>query len=172
MNDADEPISKSQRKRDMLALQQLGEQLLQLPDRELQTLNLPAELGDAIALARRINSREGRRRQRQYIGKLMRHVDAQPIQQYLDDRARGRQLAAGRFHELEQSRDALIAGVEGAFEQLLERHPGLDRSHLRQLVRAAQRGTAGQDGVPTGGNGASRKLFRYLKSLADAEPPA
>lgn len=77
--------SKSQLKRDMLALQALGERLLPLPDERLEQLPVPAELVEAVRVARGIRAREGRRRQLQYVGRLMRQVDAQALRAALAD---------------------------------------------------------------------------------------
>lgn len=88
-----EAPSKSQLKRDMLALQALGERLLPLPDERLQRLPVPPELVEAVRLARGIRAREGRRRQLQYIGRLMRGIDAQALRAALDDETHGQRLA-------------------------------------------------------------------------------
>jgi ribosome-associated protein len=154
--------SKSQRKRDMQQLQELGVQLLELTQTELQSLSLPEALLEALSLARRLKSHESRRRQAQLIGKLMRDIDPEPVVTYLELRRRGLQHRTEAFHQLEQWRDQLVAGGDGAIAQLLQRYPEADRSRLRQWVRAAQ---AAQR-QPGSGN-PQRKLFRYLQQLQD-----
>ncbi|MDA8416102.1 MAG: DUF615 domain-containing protein [Betaproteobacteria bacterium] len=79
-----DPPSKSQRKRDMTALQNLGESLLGLNRHQLDQLDLPESLYDAIQEAKSITAHGARRRQLQFIGKLMRQVDPAPIQSFLD----------------------------------------------------------------------------------------
>lgn len=107
--DADRP-SKTRRKKAMLALQSLGERLVALPESRLKAVPLDDDLRDAIDMARGIRSHEGRRRQLQYVGRLMRSADAAAIEAALagDDAAHARQVAA--HHAAEQWRDGLIAG--------------------------------------------------------------
>ncbi|MEI7447083.1 MAG: ribosome biogenesis factor YjgA, partial [Burkholderiales bacterium] len=102
--------SKSQRKRDMHALQDLGERLVELPVSQFEKLELPPELVDAVALARRITSREGRRRQLQYVGKLMRRadVDAEAIRARLEIDDVQHRLETAVMHAAERWRDTLI----------------------------------------------------------------
>ena len=115
--------SKSQLKRDMTALQELGEELLRLQPSKLKALPLPPALFDAIELAQRITAREGLRRQRQYIGRLMREVDAQPIRDALSvDGARHR-VEVAHMHTAEHWRDRLLAEPKALAEFLAE-YPG------------------------------------------------
>ena len=162
-NETERP-SKSARKREMHALQTIGETLVELPERELLTIPLSGELEEAIQTARRINSREGRRRQLQYIGKLMRRLDCTPIETALTELQAGRKQAARQFHALEALRDELIQQGPNALDRVLALHPEADRQHLRQLIMQAQR-EQNANKPPA----ASRKLFRYLRSLAEPE---
>jgi ribosome-associated protein len=159
--DDDRP-SKSARKREMTALQELGEQIVQLSDGELATIPLEGELRDAILTARRITSHEGKRRQLQFVGKLMRHTDTAAIAAALQDLHNGRQEHNQRFHLLEQLRDELVANGVGAMERVLATYPDADRQHLRQLITAAVKERE-QQKPPA----AARKLFRYLRELAE-----
>ncbi|MGE0800727.1 MAG: ribosome biogenesis factor YjgA [Lautropia sp.] len=104
------PLSKTRRKKQMLALQSLGERLVGLPQAQLDALPLPEPLGDAVAEARRIRSHEGRRRQLQYIGRLMRETDATAIEAALavDDQRHRRSVQA--MHAAERWRDGLLDG--------------------------------------------------------------
>lgn len=154
--------SKSALKREMTALQELGEALVALSDGDLATIPLDEKLLDAIMTARRITSHEGRRRQMQYIGKLMRATDVEPIVAAHNELLNGRQQRNRAFHELEALRDRLIAEGTAAMGDVLARWPEVDRQHLRQLIVAAV-AERDQNRPPAAG----RKLFRYLRELAE-----
>ena len=158
--DFQERPSKSERKRAAHAAQDLGETLIGLRDSELDALNLPERLVDAIRDARRISSRGGGARQRQYIGKLMRDIDLEPIRAALA--ARGEQSAreAERFKRLETWRERLIAEGPAALEELERWRPGLDRAEWSQRISAAQ-----TERARIGPGPASRELFRALRTL-------
>jgi ribosome-associated protein len=159
----DEKPSKSARKREMLALQELGEAIVKLSDGELKLIPLEGELANAVAIARRINnSNEGLRRQLQFIGKLMRQGDISAIEAAYRELQNGRQLLNQQFHQLEQLRDRLLAEGPSAMNEVLEQYPQADRQHLRQLINAAikERETAQPPA-------AARKLFRYLRDIAE-----
>ncbi|MEE4202501.1 MAG: ribosome biogenesis factor YjgA [Halieaceae bacterium] len=165
MHDDDETFfegpSKSEVKRQMHALQALGERLVALPDAQLAKIPIDDEaLADAIQLARRIKARSGLKRQLQYIGKLMRSVDADPIAEALDLLDGQHQTNAARFHQLEQLRDRLLHDGDEALSEVASRYPEVDRSHLRQLLRNYQKEQkTGKD------KGTARAVFRYLRSL-------
>jgi ribosome-associated protein len=154
--------SKSERKREMQALQELGEAIVGLSDGELTSIPLEGLLAEAIGVARRITSHEGLRRQMQYIGKLMRESDTAAIEAAYQELQNGRQLLNQRFHLLEQLRDRLIAAGPNAMDEVLVDYPQADRQHLRQLITAAARERE-QQKPPA----AARKLFRYLRELAE-----
>src|SRR5215510_11470771 len=105
----DERPSKSLRKRQSDDLQQLGEALIELSDSELDALPLPEQLRDAVVLARRITAHGGLYRQKQYIGKLMRKIDAEPIRAALRARQDQHRISTLHFRRLEQWRDRLLA---------------------------------------------------------------
>ena len=155
------PPSKSELKRQMLALQRLGESLLELNDKQLAQIPIEDEqLLLALRETRQIRSNSARKRHLQFIGKLMRHVDPQPIERAMAAMHQGKRENDDAFHQLEQLReDILAAGVSGV-ELAVERWPGADRQQLRQLVLQHQREI--QRGKPPA---ASRKLFRYLREL-------
>jgi ribosome-associated protein len=160
-SDAEGP-SKSELKRQMTELQKLGEQLLHLQHRELEKMQLPQSLMEAVLLARRIKSREGKRRQLQYIGKLMRTIDAEPIRLQLLQREQGRQQINRQFHQLELLRDQLLSNGVSEIDSVIAHYPMADRTRLGQLVRAASKE---QDQLQAPKS--SRKLFRYLRELAE-----
>lgn len=155
--------SKSAVKRQMLALQQLGEALVGLSEKQLGKIPIGDErLLAVIREARAIRSHGARRRHLQLIGKLMRSTDVEPITSALQAMDRQQQGEADAFHQLEQLRDELLAnGVDGV-EQVAQRWPQADRQQLRQLILQHQRDSA-RNKPPA----ASRKLFRYLRELQD-----
>jgi len=161
----DDRPSKSERKRAAHAAQDLGEALIGLKDADLVALDLPERLVDAIREARRIPSRAGAARQRQFIGKLMREIDLEPIRTALA--ARGEQSArdAERFKRLEAWRERLMTGGPSALDELQRWRPGLDRVEWMRKVGAAQ---AERDGSAAAGAG--RELFRALRTLFEGEP--
>jgi ribosome-associated protein len=162
-SDDDEKPSKSARKREMLALQELGEAIVKLSDGELALIPLEGELAAAVTLARRINnSNEGLRRQLQFIGKLMRQGDISAIEAAYRELQNGRQLLNQQFHQLEQLRDRLLAEGPSAMNEVLELYPQVDRQHLRQLINAAAKER--EAAQPPA---AARKLFRYLREAAE-----
>ena len=154
--------SKTQRKKEMHALQALGERLVELPPDALDALALPERLVDAVTEAKRINGFEARRRQIQYIGRLMRDVDAAPIAERIAGLKVAAQRANALQHETEKWRDRLLA-EENALTELTRAHPDVDTQQLRALIRNVRREQA-QGRAPH----ASRALFRALRSvLAD-----
>lgn len=158
--------SKSSRKRAAHAAQDLGETLIGLRDSELVALDLPEILVDAIREARQTPSRGGGARQRQYIGKLMRDVDPEPIRAALSARSEKSALEAERFKRLEAWRERLVTEGAPALDELERWRPGLDRTEWMRKISAAQsereRGSTGTAG---------RELFRALRTLFEVEPP-
>jgi ribosome-associated protein len=159
----EEVISKSAIKRRMTELQQLGESLTQLSDKQLSKVPISDErLLQAVHEARRIRSNSARRRHLQFIGKLMRDIDPEPIEQALGAMDQQEQRSREAFHELEQLRDRILAQGPDGVEQALQRWPQADRQHLRRLILQHQREVQ-RNNPPS----ASRKLFRYLRELQE-----
>ena len=157
--------SKSARKREMTSRQALGEALCELSRAELARIPIEDErLLAAVEESRQISHHSALRRHRQYIGKLMRSIDPEPIQRALASLHEERRGAAARFHELEILRDRLVDEGDAALEAVLRRFPHADRQHLRALHRETQRER--QAMRPPA---ASRRLFRYLRELAESE---
>jgi ribosome-associated protein len=155
-------ISKSQLKRDSQALQDMGGQLVEMPEGQLTKFNLPENLKDAIYEARRLKNREGKRRQLQYIGKLMRTADISFIQETLDRMDHQSQTYRQHFQQLENWRDRIISEGTTAIEALIEKYPQADRQQLRNLQRQASRELAEKKSTT-----ASRKIFAYLRELSE-----
>ena len=164
--DAAERPSKSAAKRAALAAQELGEALIGLNDAELDALALPDELAAAVREARRITSRAGGARQRQYIGKLMRALDPEPIRAALAARGAVSAREAERFRRVEEWRGRLIAGGAAELAELSRAYPGIDAAEWARRVANAQ----AERSRRTGTAGASRELFRALRALFDTMP--
>lgn len=156
----DDFISKSQIKREAEALQELGERLIALPIDKLEQLDLSEVLYDAVMLAKRLTAHGAIRRQKQYIGKLMRKEDCDPIQAKFDewDGATRSQLA--KFHKLERWRDRLLTN-DDTIGELMQEYPDLDIQRLRSLIRNARKEQAA--GKPPK---SSRDIFKLLRELA------
>lgn len=153
--------SKSARKRESDELQALGEALIELSQNELDALPLPESLRDAVMLARRITAHGGLYRQKQYIGKLMRKIDAEPIRAALAAKRDRERVAALRFRRIEHWRDRLVAEGVAALDSLAtETAAQLDRKALVGLINQA-RAERANGGPPH----ASRELFRTLREL-------
>lgn len=157
---SNERPSKSRRKRDAQRLQALGEELVGLSRAQLATLGLPDELFDAVTAAQAIVQHGGRRRQLQYIGKLMRRIDAEPIQTSLDALNATHRTDTAAFHRLEQWRDRLLQEGDDALGALRTACPEIEAQRIRTLVRTARRESA-ENRPPR----AARELFRYLRTL-------
>jgi ribosome-associated protein len=160
-DDNDDRPSKSLRKRQSTDLQSLGEQLIGLSASELEALPLPEILRDAVELARRITAHGGLYRQKQYIGKLMRKIDAEPIRAALTARKDLEQVAALRFRRIEQWRDRLLAEGAGGVDALrTEAKAEFDSEALARLVARAQ-AERSREQPPH----ATRELFRMLREI-------
>jgi ribosome-associated protein len=156
--------SKSMRKREAAAAQDLGTRLIALKESELTALNLPETLLDAILLAKRITSRGGLARQRQYIGKLMRDIDPLPIEAALSVESRTSALDAEKHKRIEAWRVRLLTEGPAALDDLLKWRPEADRKALEALIAKA---TSAR--VDSGSrDGASRELFRSVRALFDS----
>ncbi|UTU48045.1 ribosome-associated protein [Mergibacter septicus] len=159
-------VSKSELKRDAEELKQLGAKLIALPEATLAKIPLDDQLLDAIQLARRLQ-RESLRRQLQFIGKLLRKCDTDPIYAVLEQIENKHNQQKVLFHQLEQLREQLVADNESAkavFSQLSTDYPMLDRQHLRNLIRMVHKEKA-QNKPPK----AFRELFQYLKILLEVD---
>jgi ribosome-associated protein len=154
------PPSKSELKRQMLSLQELGEELIALPESRLAAVEIPERLRDAIAEFRRTRSHEGRRRQMQFIGKLMRFADEAPLREAVAAFRLGSARETLQLHEAERWRDELIAGDDAA-TRWAQAFPASDLQHLRTLVRSARRDAALDVGQRSGRG--YRELFKFVK---------
>lgn len=161
-DDEFEVKSKSQVKREMHALQELGSRLVELDKQKLNSLELPEALFDAIETAQKIRQHGALKRQLQYIGKVMRDIDPEPIQQYLDKLDGKDKQANALLHRCENWRDRLLAEGNEALDSFFQEYPDADRQHIRQLVRNAIKEQ--QQNKPAK---SARALFRSIRELAE-----
>jgi len=154
-----EPKSKTKRKQEMHELQDIGEQLLELNKARLAQISLPENLLDAVIEAKRLTRHEARRRQMQYIGKLMRTIDAEPIIAKLEEWNNAARTQAAKFHLVEHWRERLLAD-ERALSDLAAEFAGADIQQIRTLIRNARKET--EIGKPPK---SSRALFKLLREM-------
>lgn len=152
-------VSRSELKRDMEDLQKLGEELVTLKPSVLAKFPLDDDLRIAITDAQRFE-KEAKRRQLQFIGKLMRNRDPEPIQAALDKLRNKHNQQAIELHKLEKMRDRIVLEGDKAINDLMIQYPEADRQKLRQLARQAKK-EQDTNKPPK----AFREIFQYIKSL-------
>ncbi|MDZ7277165.1 ribosome biogenesis factor YjgA [Pantoea eucrina] len=155
-------VSKSEIKRDAEELKRLGAELVELGKNSLDKIPLDEDLRTAIELAQRIKM-EGRRRQLQLIGKMLRQRDEEPIRQALDKLKNRHNQQVALFHKLEQLRDRLVENGDDAVAEVLNLYPHADRQQLRSMIRNAQKEKAANKPPKS-----ARQIFQYLRELAEA----
>ena len=154
--------SKSQLKREMTALQKLGEDLVAEPRDRVKRVPMPEDVRDAILECQQIKDHEGRRRQMQYVGKKMRTLEPEElaaIQRTLDSWKGLSKADTAAMHALEKQRDKLLTNDQ-AVTDLTAQHPEIDVQHLRTLIRNARKEQA-ENKPPK----AYREIFQILKQL-------
>lgn len=156
--------SKTRRKKNMQALQKIGEVLVKLPAVELAGIPLETALAAAITEARTLKNHEGKRRQLQYIGRLMRDTDLEPIQAALNRIQQKALQNKSKLHATEQWRDQFIAKGDELLQDFLQKFPMTEVQKLRQLIRNAQK-----DLQEHKNRGHETALFRYLRELIEGE---
>ena len=167
-NDTLEPLelenrkSRSQVKREFSALQKTGERLVTLSVQQLDAINMPVELREALLAAKKIRARGARKRQLQYIGALMRKIDTDPISRALHEIDRGRGVRAADFHRIEKWRDDVVRGLDTPIGEIMNRFPGTDKEKLLLLVGNARKEMSGGRALKS-----ARALFRYIKKMVE-----
>jgi ribosome-associated protein len=151
--------SRTQRKREALDLQRLGGRLADLRPADLAVIPLPDQVIEAIEAYRKIRSHEARRRQLQFLGKLMRKIDVEPITQALDRIDAQSSASSYEFHQLEIWRERLIE-EPAALTEYLSAHPHADRQRLRQQLARVRKAPD-----EARRKAESRELFRMLRSF-------
>ncbi len=160
--------SKSQLKREMTALQKMGEELVAQSRDRVKRVPLPEDVRDAILECQQITNHEGRRRQLQFVGKKMRTLDAEEVaavQRTLDSWRGASKADTNAMHMLERRRDKLLAS-DAALTELLAEYPAADAQQLRTLIRNARKEQA-ENKPPK----AYREIFQTLKQLRAANEP-
>ncbi|MGV7962965.1 ribosome biogenesis factor YjgA [Photorhabdus tasmaniensis] len=155
-------VSKSEIKRDAEALKKLGAELVDLSKNALERIPLDEDLLAAIELAQKIK-REGRRRQLQLIGKMLRARDVEPITIALDKLKNRHNQQTALFHKLEELRNKLIDGNDDVIDEVVELFPQTDRQQLRTLIRNAKKEKAANKPPKS-----YRQIFQYLKDMAES----
>jgi ribosome-associated protein len=153
-------LSKSARKREAASLQELGVKLSALPDQEIKALDLPENLFIALRDLRRLPSHGAQIRQRQYIGKLMRNIDPEPVLAKLAERKQRHDVEIRQFQQIERWRDRLLSEPVSALDELLAEYPKADRATLAKLLEKSEKERLEQRS-PVG----ARELFAFLRQL-------
>ncbi|SFO33373.1 ribosome-associated protein [Candidatus Pantoea varia] len=156
-------VSKSEIKRDAEELKRLGAELVDLGKNSLDKIPLDERLRTEVELAQRIK-KEGRRRQLQLIGKLLRSIDVEPIRVALDKLNNRHNQQVALFHKLEMLRDRLIEQGDEAMSDVIALYPEADRQQLRSMIRNAQKEKTGNKPPKS-----ARQIFQYLRELAEAK---
>lgn len=159
--DEDYGPSKSQLKREMHALQDLGETLCGLPLKVVSEFELNESLFSAYQAAQTIHSNSAKKRHRQFVGKVLRKLpeeELEKLKKHLQDYANRHHRQTESFHHIEVCRDKILAGGDKAINEVLSTYPFLERSYLRQLVRNANKEKERQQAPKS-----ARLLFKYLK---------
>ncbi|MFL1455825.1 ribosome biogenesis factor YjgA [Marinobacter sp. GN3S48] len=155
--------SKSQLKREMHALQDLGKRMLELSNDQLDTLTISDTLRAAIEESRRIRQNEAKRRHLQFIGKVIRQEDdPDALKRAIDAFDAGSEEHTRRHHLAERWRDRMISEGDSAVGEFVNYCPSADIQHLRNLARNARKDADKQKNT-----GQARKLFRYLREAID-----
>lgn len=160
--EAEQGPSKSQRKRELQQLLQLTENALSLSDEKLAKTGINEKALEALREARKMRASGARNRQLKYISKLIRNEDVSVIEHYLEEAEQSHIKEKHFFHQLEKWRDRLVDEGDGALAEFLVEYPAADRQQLRTLMRTAQKEKQ-QEKSPA----ASRKIFKYLRELAE-----
>ena len=161
-NGYDRP-SKSQLKREMEALQELGQALVELPKDALKRMPMTEDLADAVHECRRITDHEGKRRQLQYVGRMMRGLredEVAALRTALEEHRGVNKAATARLHWIERTREKLLAN-DAALTEFIRQHPGADAQEGRTLIRNARREQ--EQGRPPK---YFRELFQWIKTMS------
>ena len=162
-DDTDSRPSRTALKREAEELQAFGERLVSLPEATLARLPLPEKLLEAVQVARGLGQRGALRRQRQYIGRLMREMDVAEVRRAIEALDREHADEQATFHAAERWRERLLGGDAADLEAFFDAHPHADRQHIRHLLKAAQAETAA--GKPPRQR---RELFREIRQVLES----
>jgi ribosome-associated protein len=160
----DEVVSKTKRKQEMTELQSLGAKLVELPESQIAELPMEEKLREAVLEAKRITIHEAKRRQMQYVGKLMRQIDPAPLRERLEAITGHSAQAAAQHRRLEGWRERLLAD-DAALTAFAAEHPDADLQALRTLIRNTRKEQ--KESKPPR---AYRELFRLIKECSSSSP--
>lgn len=155
-------ISKTRRKKECDEMQTLGEKIIALGKDELAQMHMEDELRNAIEEAQRMKSNGALKRQRQFIGKLIRNMDAESLQAQLDKILHKHDLHNAEFKRMEKWRDNMIEEGDGGLNAFMQHYPQADRQYLRQLIRNVDREK--KNNKPPA---AYRAIFKYIREVAE-----
>lgn len=169
--DTDDAPSKTQIKKAMLELQELGIELIELPQDRLDAIEMDDRLREALQELKRITAHSARKRQMQYVGKLLRGEDPEPFRKALAEYRAGKQRDAQALHTIERWRDRLLAD-ESALETWLREHPQCDTAQFRAVLRDARKEladaqAASERGEPRAKGRFYRELFKAVKAALE-----
>ena len=160
--------SKTALKAEDQARQDLGAALSDLPVKYLAALDMPDDLRQAIRDYQSITAHGARKRQRKFLGRLLRNLDIEPFEKSVEEFRTGHRAAARALHRVERWRDELVADDE-ALTRWMAEHPDTDAQHLRSLIRAARRQDT-SSGVSDRHGKAYRELFKFIREHLKPEP--
>jgi len=160
LHDLDNQVSKSEIKRDMLALQKLAERLVKLTPGQWEQQHFGQKMMAALQESRRVKGHNAMRRHIRRLGKLLREEDSERVVALFRNIDGQHEDEKRRFHRLENWRDRLMNEGETALSELLQRCPDADRQRIQQFIRAGKRELE-LEKPPS----AQRKLFKYLKEI-------
>lgn len=161
-----EYVSKTELKKDAKDLKRLGEDIVKLSPAQRAKLPLDEEMVYALEVVDKIKkTREGFRRQLQFIGRLLRHRDADAIRLAIDGLTNTNKQAEKALQQIERMREQLLSEGDAKINQLVAEHPDFERQKLRQLVKKASKQLQLQEQQPNQAAPAYRELFQYLKEV-------
>ena len=160
-DEVDSGPSKTALKAEDHALQDLGAALSELPTKRLAALDMPDDLRQAIGDYQSITAHGAKKRQRKYLGRLLRNLDIEPFEKAIKQLRTGNRAEAHAQHRVERWRDELVAD-DGALTRWIVEHPNTDAQHLRSLIRAARRQDV-SSGVSDRHGKAYRELFKFIR---------
>ena len=155
-------ISKTQRKHECDVMQELGEKMIALNKEDLSKINMDDELRRAIEEAQRMKSHGALKRQKQYIGKVIRNLDDDTLQPQLNRILHKHDIHNAEFKRMEKWRDIILENGDQGINAFIEEYPVADRHHLRQLVRNAKK-----EKLNNRPPAAYRQIFKYIREIAD-----
>ena len=158
----DDWVSKTQRKKECDAMQELGEKMIALNKEELAEIHMDDELRRAIEEAQRMKSHGALKRQKQYIGKVMRSLNDETLAEQLNRILHKHDIYSAEFKRMEKWRDSIIEEGDNGINTFIEHYPNADRNHLRQLVRNAVKEKK-QNKPPA----SYRQIFKYIREVID-----